>query len=701
MKLFPISVDKRVKAEVIRMLNLPVRLFPAFLQMIRTATIILNFNNDFIKIPVAIFLIFLFLTQIAFAEAIRIMPLGDSITYDQYLSPDVRPTNLRTGYRQELWLMLQEKGYSVNFVGNEQAGEAAVPAFDPDNEGHPGWRDDEIAAEVYGWLQDNRADIILLHVGTNQVDPSPADVKRILDEIDLYEKDYGVSITIFLARIINRAGHECPNASTTTTFNINVTTMAIDRVSNPANGAYPDKIFMVDMECGADLDYGLDTTSPYDYGDMYDLLHPNVNGYEKMAKKWFQRLLEVLPTARAGGDKNDVNPGDTVTLNGSDSSDSLGKITIYAWAETPNQTVKLDGDNKKVASFTAPSILGGTTLIFKLTITDDKGFSHSDECKVIVNGPPIAAVGADQVVNTGAIVILDGTGSTDPGGAVQSYQWQQTAGSPTVNLSGANTATATFTAPPVGSGGVDLAFKLSVTDNHGAQDEDTCNVHVNGPPVADAGADQQVRAGAVVVLDGTRSSDADGSIAVYRWAQAGGSPAVGLIGADTPRATFTAPDVGNGVVILTFQLTVTDNLGVQNVDSAVVQIRERPTANAGPDQEVETESIVVLDGSGSAGAVNGVLSFAWVQTSGPLVSLSSSVAAKPVFSAPSGIKTDVTLTFLLTVTDTGGLQSTDSCTVTVIPEDSSSGSGGGGGGGGCFITTAGDRGTKSSFRDRF
>jgi lysophospholipase L1-like esterase len=233
------------------------------------------------------------------------MPLGDSITYDGRAG-DTRPASERTGYRQELWLLLQAAGYSVDFVGSLQAGWAVQPAFDPDNEGHPGWSADEIATDVYGWLEDEPADIVLLHIGTNDLDADPddivntvADVKNILDEIDRYEDIHGVAVTVFLARIVNTAEHACPNASYTTTFNNSVAAMALDRINNPNNPAYRDKIVMVDMECGAGLDYGVDTTAPYDH-DMYDFLHPNASGYIKMADAWFQPLAAHLGTAGQG-----------------------------------------------------------------------------------------------------------------------------------------------------------------------------------------------------------------------------------------------------------------------------------------------------------------------------------------------------------------------------------------------------------------
>jgi len=728
----------------------------------------------------ATILFLLLFPQLVFCAAIRIMPLGDSITYDNNIDDvtNPRPTGERTGYRQPLWLTLKAEGYDVDFVGSVVAGEDAVPDFDPDNEGHPGWRDDDIAANISDWLQNTPADIILLHIGTNGLDPDPNDVKNILDEIDRFSPD----VWVVLARIINRQDHVCPDPSTTTTFNDNVENMALGRVN--------DRIVIVDMECGAGLDYRQDKTSPYVY-DMYDTLHPNEAGYAKMADAWFQGLQLILPVAKAGGDQ-DVNPDDVVTLDGSSSTDALGTIVSYAWVQTggsptvtltsvpstppappkkarftapdtstgtaltfeltitdnrgfthsdscvvsvngaptadagQDQRVKaevsvvLDGSNSddvdgsivayqwvqtaglpvvtlanagtSKASFSAPAVgSGGTALTFRLTVTDNKGATRSDTCVVNVNGPPVADAGTDQVANLGALVVLDGSKSNDADGSIASYQWVQTAGIPVGELANANTSQAGFTATAVGSGGEILSFRLTVADDLGVQSSDTVNVQINGPPVADAGTDQVANLGALVVLDGSQSIDADGSIVAYQWVQTAGTPVVELANANTAKASFSAPAVGSGGTALTFRLTVTDNRGVTKSDTIVVNVNGPPTADSGPDQQVQSGATVTLDGSGSADEEGGALAYSWMQISGPPVVLSNFNSSRPSFQAPSAGSTAVTLSFLLTVTDSGGLQSEDSCTVTVTPpgESSQSGSGGGGGGGGCFITAAG------------
>jgi len=214
-------------------------------------------------------------------DPIRIMPLGNSITYGNY-HPEIRPEGLITGYRQSLWLMLQDAGYNIDFVGTRATGADAVPAFDPDNEGYPGWTDEQIEDNVFDWLWYNPADVVILHIGTNGLDPDPSDVAGILDEIDRYESTYGLPIKVIMAKIINRSTY----SQLTTQFNQNIEKMALDRVISDG-----DDIVVIDMEFETDIDYRLSSSG----GEMSDNLHPFVGGHEKMAVRWFEALLEVLP----------------------------------------------------------------------------------------------------------------------------------------------------------------------------------------------------------------------------------------------------------------------------------------------------------------------------------------------------------------------------------------------------------------------
>jgi hypothetical protein len=123
------------------------------------------------------------------------------------------------------------------------------------------------------------------------------------------------------------------------------------------------------------------------------------------------------------------------------------------------------------------------------------------------------------------------------------------------------------------------------------------------------------------------------------------------------------------------------------------EVNDPPVANAGEDQTVDEGSTVILDGSASYDPEGPIASYLWTQTGGTSVTLSDTSAIQPTFTVPDVDEDGESLSFQLTVTDNGGLQSTDTCIVNVthVEEDGSSGDdndGGDGDGGGCFIATA-------------
>ena len=104
----------------------------------------------------------------------------------------------------------------------------------------------------------------------------------------------------------------------------------------------------------------------------------------------------------------------------------------------------------------------------------------------VANIAPVANAGADQSVAFGATVTLDGSGSSDPDGTIQSYAWTHTStdgGAPAtaIILSGGTTSGPTFTAPDTAA---ELVFTLTVTDDDGATNSDTVTITVTAP-VAD------------------------------------------------------------------------------------------------------------------------------------------------------------------------------------------------------------------------
>ena len=93
----------------------------------------------------------------------------------------------------------------------------------------------------------------------------------------------------------------------------------------------------------------------------------------------------------------------------------------------------------------------------------------------------------------------------------------------------------------------------------------------NQAPTADAGPAQTTDAGQLVTLNGSNSTDPDDGIASYHWVQTGGTP-VTLSDPNSQQATFTAPGVETTGVSLTFELTVVDHGGLENMDTCVVNV---------------------------------------------------------------------------------------------------------------------------------
>ncbi|BBO88643.1 fibronectin type III domain-containing protein [Desulfosarcina ovata] len=209
-----------------------------------------------------------------------------------------------------------------------------------------------------------------------------------------------------------------------------------------------------------------------------------------------------------------------------------------------------------------------------------------------LNQSPSASAGDSQTVYEDDAVALDGTASSDSDGSIVSYLWEQTGGT-SITISNSSQALATFTAPVVDADGETLTFSLTVTDDDGNTSVATTTVNVlksdstdadseeasdtpaeigvNQSPSASAGDSQTVYEGDAVTLDGTASSDSDGSIVSYLWAQTGGT-SITVSNSSQAQATFTAPVVDADGETLTFSLTVTDNDGNTSVATTTVNV---------------------------------------------------------------------------------------------------------------------------------
>lgn len=352
------------------------------------------------------------------------------------------------------------------------------------------------------------------------------------------------------------------------------------------------------------------------------------------------------PKADAGANQN-VPEQTTVSLNGTGASDPDSDPLTFAWTQTAGPPVALAGPNTPTPSFAAPDVVVPTSLTFRLTVTDSVGQSDSAQTTVTVepvavNQPPQANAGADQVVNEGQSVALNGNGSSDPNGDSLTYSWAQVGG-PTAPLNDPTAPSPSFTAPSVDTA-TSLTFRLTVSDPNGAAASDDvivtvrASVAVNAPPLANAGPDESTNEGSVMRLNGTGSSDPNGDPLTFAWSQLSG-PTVPLDAPGDPRPAFTAPDVA-AATELVFRLTVSDPAGLTASDTIVVTVtpvvpgNRAPIAQAGPDQTVAGGEDVTLDGTASEDPDGGPLTYRWVQDTGPQIVFTDPFSPITQFRAP-------------------------------------------------------------------
>ena len=126
-----------------------------------------------------------------------------------------------------------------------------------------------------------------------------------------------------------------------------------------------------------------------------------------------------------------------------------------------HREVNVTGTYAATADFAPASAWAGAMLAFPVT-------------NAVVN--PDVNAGADQTsLEPGTTVTLDASASTVGAGTFTSRQWVQTGGSPTVTLTNANTAVATFEAPYT-LAGTTLTFTHTATNSTGGSDNDAMTV---------------------------------------------------------------------------------------------------------------------------------------------------------------------------------------------------------------------------------
>lgn len=140
--------------------------------------------------------------------------------------------------------------------------------------------------------------------------------------------------------------------------------------------------------------------------------------------------------------------------------DPTGALSVEVVSGTENGTLSFDG---MVATYTTPAGWTGTDSFTYRVVDENGGVSTENTVSIeITNSAPSVSVNAPASVNPDATVRLDASASSDADGDNLTYQWQLIDG-PTISLTNANTAVASFTAPRVDAT-ADATFLLTVSD---------------------------------------------------------------------------------------------------------------------------------------------------------------------------------------------------------------------------------------------
>ena len=224
------------------------------------------------------------------------MPLGDSITWGVG-SPS------GNSYRGFLWNQLTAEGHALDFVGSGRNGTMS----DPDNEGHSGWRIDQIAGIADSVLARYRPNVVTLEIGTNdlngnyQIPTAPDRLRALIDQIVRDAPD----ATVLVGTVI-------------------VSTSGTEEANRPAFNAKLPGIVQAEQAAGKHV--RLVDMSALTSADLSDSLHPNDNGFRKMADAFNAGVQAadaagwIKPPSSADGQVRSGIAGKCLDVNGGSSA---------------------------------------------------------------------------------------------------------------------------------------------------------------------------------------------------------------------------------------------------------------------------------------------------------------------------------------------------------------------------------------------
>lgn len=259
------------------------------------------------------------ISPMQFPQPDSIMPLGDSISDGM---------EVLGGYRTELWQLLNTDGHSPHFVGSRTAGPAQLGerAF----EGHPGWRINQLDARVTDWLKRYRPQVVLLHIGTNDViqnyhlNTAVARLSALVDHI----LSAVPGVRVYVATILPFA--DPVREARAQKYNTGLSQM----INARAPGG---QVRLVDMHSAL---------TPADLS--LDGVHPTEGGYSKMATRWYGALTGAAAIRLEAEDPqvSTVNDGERLPDPHASGNDKVGYLDHPGSYDEFRVTVPADGTSR-------------------------------------------------------------------------------------------------------------------------------------------------------------------------------------------------------------------------------------------------------------------------------------------------------------------------------------------------------------------
>lgn len=371
------------------------------------------------------------------------------------------------------------------------------------------------------------------------------------------------------------------------------------------------------------------------------------------------------PVAVASVSPSVVRLGSSFVLDASMSSDPDTDPLTFSWARVSGPAPVEGGPTwtGERVMLTAGSVEG--TSCFEVTVRDGRESSTAQTCVEVraesppgPNQPPVAMIDFDGTgtVNPGAIFEVRAA-ATDPEGDGLTFAWDTPAGAALVTPR--DQALARVTAPAT-AGTFELV--LTVTDDGSPPASTTATTtfrvqdrEQNQPPVAVCETTGIVYVGGFGYLLGRGSSDPDGNPLTYSWSSVG-SPAGTIDDPSNSGTLFRAPRDGvqNEEDVLRFALEVSDGLATTRAECEPVRLAFAPEDGDAPAVFARADARVengrgILDGSLSE--PRGMLTYRWLQLSGPDVQIDNPAVDVTGFPRPS---VPGTLIFVLEVRNTLG-----------------------------------------------